>query len=214
MTVTADSSLSGYAAQSIPLGGSLTVNGVPAALPVSRKIVTEVVTVVTLDLGGTTTTTVTTTVQTTENGETNTVVTQTVTTEFNGVTNTVTTTPSPTYDDHELIPTDMVSDANPAPAADIIFEYTLSGTGLTHTVTRNGELVTVETNKTVSIDDQIYTVYNVENGNDPAGRYDITITGTAGTYTISVTELDSGFTIYVNGNEVSDTGNRSVTVTS
>ena len=198
--------------QSIPLGGTLSVNGTPLTLDASKRTIIEKVTAVTVDLAGATTTTVTTTTYTLENGVTTVVVETTETKEFNGtsITNTVTTTPS-IFDGDTLIPDDLTTD--PIVKAEAIFKYSYSGNGLTNTVERDGDLNAVLTNMVITIDGNDYTVYDVEEGTGVnAGKYDVTISGTAGTYTVTVEVLDDEFVFTINNTDVASTGNLSVAV--
>lgn len=213
MTVTnASSSLAGYTVQTLPLDNTLTVNGVTLTSVPTKTVLTEILTEQELDLSGTSTITVTTTVQTTENGTTTTVVTQTVTTEFNGSSTTVTTSPDPAYDGHELIPTDYNVEPN-APAKTIL-EYRYSGNDLANTVVRNGELNIVIKEGSVTINGKQYNLCDVEKvDSTDAGTYDITISGTAGTYTVNVTKINTDFVFTINNAAVTSTGEQSVAVT-
>lgn len=216
MTVTnTTSSLAGYEAKTIPPGNSLTVNnGTPITLT-GAVTIREIVTEVDSDPNGSTVTTVTTTTQTTENGVTTTTVEQTVTTVMGATSNTVTTSPAPSYDGHALIPTDYT--VQPSVPAQTILEYRFIGSGLTNNVARNGDLNIITTDSTVTVGGDEFIVCDVVkstdvDGTNEAGRYDITISGAAGTYTVTVIKFNGDFEFYVNGATVSAVGDASVTV--
>ena len=110
--------------------------------------------------------------------------------------------------------------AEPAPAA-VILEYNVEGTGLTHTVTRDGSLNLVATEQTVSVTEGDrtveYTVFDAvrqtgDEDSTAAGKYDVVIGGTAGTYDVYVTTLDTNFDYTMNTTAFSVTGRREVTV--
>ncbi|MBR4768932.1 MAG: hypothetical protein IK088_08145, partial [Lachnospiraceae bacterium] len=135
---------------------------------------------------------------------------------------TETITPAPTYDGHTLLPTDYTLDT-PATASSIL-EYTIRGAGLTQTIERSGELNMVGTEKTVTKTETVngtekqvvYTVYDVVKqdgeGATPAGTYTITITGTAGSYTADVTDIDTDFTFTMNSTAINAVNTYTITV--
>ncbi|MBR0231239.1 MAG: hypothetical protein IJQ53_03330 [Clostridia bacterium] len=217
------STLAGYTVQSIPIGGSLTVNGVAAARTFTRTIVTEKVTAIELDVGGTTTTTVTETVKTTVGvGAPTYYVTQTVTTEFNGVTSSPTVT-HPAYDGHTIeIPDDLTSQTVPKAKASEILRIAYVAAGVTADLTRVGMPNLEETEYTLtvsgdaSIPDGEYPIYDAVPDSAavpavPAATYNVTLSGTAGTYTVIVIAADDDFVFNVGGGPVS--AGDSVTVT-
>ena len=237
VTNTTSAIQNGAIPQSIPLGGTLSVNETALTMDASKRTIIEKVTAVTVDLAGATTTTVTTTTYTLENGVTTVVVEKTETKEFNGTSTTstantvttvqrevdgvlvteqtvgpITTTPTqPLFDGDTLIPDDLTTD--PIVKAEAIFKYSYSGNGLTNTVERDGDLNAVLTNMVITIDGNDYTVYDVEEGTGVnAGKYDVTISGTAGTYTVTVEVLDDEFVFTINNTDVASTGNLSVAV--
>lgn len=225
LTVTnTDALLTGYAAKNVPADATLVVtnsSGSPATINVTgTETITETVTSLDANSAGGTVTTTTVTTQTTQNGATSTEVVQNVaTTSISGTTTTVTTSPAPAYDGHSLIPTDYTG-AEPAPAA-VILEYNVEGMGLTHTVTRDGSLNLVATEQTVSVTEGDrtveYTVFDAvrqtgDEDSTAAGKYDVVIGGTAGTYDVYVTTLDTNFDYTMNTTAFSVTGRREVTV--
>lgn len=216
MTVTnGTSSLSGYEAQSIVPGGSLTVNNGAKIEFLGRVILTEKVSEIVSDQNGRTVTTVTTTVQTTENGVVTTTVTRTVTTTFGDTSTTVDADP-PVYDGHTLVPTDYTLDT-PATARTILL-LTYKGEGLSLSVTRSGNLNYVSADEQVTIGNTDYDVFEVVKQTDPdagvayGGTYALTITGTAGTYPVSIDTVDGDFVFTLNGNAVSVGDPETITV--
>lgn len=208
MTVENDtSSLSGYEAKSIVPGGSLKVNNGEKIEFLGRVILTEKVSEIVSDQNGRTVTTVTTTVQTIENGAvTGTTVTRTVTTTLGDNSTTVDADP-PVYDGHTLVPTDYTLDT-PATARTILL-LTYRGEGLSYSMTRSGNLNYIPTDNQVTIGNTDYDVFEVVKQTDPdenvvyGGTYNITITGTAGTYPVSIDAVDADFVFTLNGNALS-----------
>jgi hypothetical protein len=186
------------------------------------RTLVEKVTEIDSDPNGGTVITVTTTTLVTVDGVTTPTVIRTVTNTLGN--NSTTTTTYPEYDGHEIEPVDYV--AQPNTDAQTILEYTIvSGETLTNTITRNGDLNSDATEYSVTWKGNTYSVFDVIKStgtNDgenpvevtPAGRYDVTISGTAGTYTVNVTVLDDDFVFYINNVLVDNTGNRSVTISS
>ncbi|MGI6265054.1 MAG: hypothetical protein ACOYJY_06285 [Acutalibacteraceae bacterium] len=215
LTVTGDSSLAGYSPQNVPDGTSLIVNGGTPITMAGRTIVVEKVTEINTDPDGTTITTVTVTTQTTENGATTTTVEQTVSEQFGSTQTTTVTSPPPAYDGHTLIPNDLTA-ATQTTAA-IILEMRAAGQGLAFSTARNGNLNTVETDSTLTIDDETYTVCDVimQQGeeNTPAGTYAVTMTGPAGSYTVTVVTVDAEFVFTLGGSAINATGDIPVTLT-
>ena len=214
----AASSLAGYTVQTIAQNGSLTVNGVAVPAVIESTSVTEKVTVIMLDLGGTTTTTVTTTTQTTEgNNAPVTTVTQTVTTEFNGSTSTSTTSPAPSYNGHTLIPDDLTSQTVPRAEADKILVFNFVASGVDASAERSGMPNIVETEYVITVNDSAYTVFDVAPDNDaepavPAATYNVVLTGTAGTYEVTIATADAGFVFNLGGAQVEEGDTVTVTV--
>ena len=209
MTVT-NASLTGAVAQCVPHGASLTVNGEAPITATGVVLLREKVTEVEIDSSGTKTTTVTVTEQTRSNGAaTATTITQMVTTEFGSSSTTTTTNPAPSYDGHSLVPLDYTG-ATPVTARTILeYTYRVTNGSLSNSAERSGELNIVETGQTAVG----YNVFDVvAQDDDKAGTYAVTISGTAGTYTVNVLTVDSDFGFTINGNAVSATGERSVTV--
>ena len=216
MTVTnGTSTLAGYEAKSIVPGGSLQVNNGAAIELVGRIILTEKVSEIVSNQDGSTVTTVTTTVQTIENGAvTGTTITRTVTTTLGNNSTTVNADP-PVYDGHSLIPIDYTL-TTPAEARTILL-LTYKGEGLSASVARSGNLNYVSADKQVTINFIDYDVFDVVRQTDPnagvayGGTYAVTITGTAGTYPVSIVTADGDFVFTLNGNSVS-VGDSSVTL--